>query len=914
MGRMRQILSRARVLIHLTKFDDELCEEMRLHIEMITEENIRAGMSERQARRDAMMRFGNRTIMEETSREVWIHRAFETVIQDIRYGLRMIARTPGFTIVAVLSLALGIGANTAIFTVMDSLMLKMLPVKDPRRLVTLEIADYKIGDFTLSSFSYPAYASLRDNNEVFDGLLASGGGGTPQFVMNGPGASGQVETATMRLVSGNYFSTLTVRPIIGRTITEDDDKVGAALPVVVIGYDYWKSRFGLDPSVVGRTFAVTDTSFTIIGVAPPGFFGTQVGETPDMFAPLAIQPILAHGESMIDRLSSHWLSLMARLKPGISIQQADANSNVAYRRVVDQEASSIKDAKSREQVIQQHLRVSPGGRGQTSWIRDSLSTQLLILMGIVGIVLLIACANIANLMLARGSARRKEISVRLALGAGRSRLVRQLLTESLILALLGGAFGLFLAFLGSGFLVRLVSTGSLPVLLDLHPDLGTLGFTAGICVLTGLLFGLAPALRATRVDLAPALKERASYSAISRHGLGKALVAGQVALSLLLLVGAGLFARTYQKLRGLDLGFDQAHLYQVFWDAWSSGYKNEKLAVLFDEATERVSSLPGVLSVSLSETGLFSRSISLGWVTVEGNTSAEPDEEARCRSDRVGRSFFETVGMTIARGRSFGPEDSARSPKVAVINESLAQHYFGGADPIGKRIYYRDPERKDPIEVVGIVKDAKYLDLRGPTPPMLYTPYVQGENKDKDDLRGINLIEVKAIGEPASLASAIRNQIYSLDRNLAVESIDPLGGLVNDSLVQERAIATISSFFSLLALMLAGIGLYGIMSYSVNQRTAEIGIRLALGARPGKVEWLVLKETLLLLAIGIGTGLAAAVASTRLISSFLFGLSPVDPLAIIVATMVMAAVSVLAGYLPARRASRVDPMVALRYE
>jgi predicted permease len=914
MGRMRQILSRARVLIHRKKFDDELGEEMRLHIQMITEENIRAGMSERQARKDAMMRFGNRTIMEETSREVWLHRAFETVLQDLRYGLRMIARTPGFTIVVVSSLALGIGANTAIFTVMDSLMLKVLPVKDPRGLVNLEIADYKIGDFSVSSFSYPAYASLRDNNDVFDGLIASAGIDAWQIVMTGPGTSGQTETASTKLVSGNYFSTLGIRPIIGRTITEEDDRAEAALPVVVIGYDYWKRRFGLDPSVVGRTFAVTDTSFTIVGVAPPGFFGTLVGASPNMFAPLTSQPILQHRDSMLDRSSAHWLRLMARLKAGVSIQQAAANSSVAHRQHVEEEARSIQDVRKSEQILQQHLRVSPGQRGETSGIRDSLSTSLLILMGIVGAVLLIACANIANLMLARGSARRKEISVRLALGAGRARLVRQLLTESLILAFLGGAFGLFLAFLGSGLLVRLVSTAPQPLLLDLHPELGTLGFTAGACLLTGLLFGLAPALRATRIDLAPALNQRASSSAISRHGLGRALVAGQVALSLLLLVGAGLFARTFQKLRAVDLGLDQANLYQVSWDTWSSGYKNEKLAVLFNEATERVSSLPGVLSVSLCATGLFSQEIRFGALTVDGNASAGPDEETQCYSDRVGTNFFEMAGMTITRGRAFGAGDSAKSPKVAVINETLARHYFGVTDPIGTRIYYRDFEHKDPIQVVGMVKDAKYLDLREPAPPLVYLPYFQGENKNKDDLRDIHLMEIKAIGEPASLASAIRTQIYSLDRNLAVESIDPVGGLVNDSLVQERAIATISSFFGLPALLLAGIGLYGTMSYSVNQRTAEIGIRLALGAGPGKVQWLVLRETLLLLAIGIGVGLAAAVASTRLISSFLFGLSPVDPLAIIVATVVMASVSVSAGYLPARRAARVDPMAALRYE
>jgi len=699
------------VLFHPKQFDDELGEEMRGHIERLVEEGIRTGLSHRDARKYAARRFGNGTIVQEQSKEVWIYRWLETLIQDIRYGLRMIARSPGFAAVAVLSLALGVGANTAIFTVIDALMLKALPVREPSRLVDVELADYKIGDFTVASLSYPAYARLRDDNQVFDGILASGNGGPIQFVMSGSGGSGQVESASLKLVSGNYFTTLGVPALIGRTLSEEDDRVGAGNPVAVVSNDYWKRRFNRDPSVVGKSFDLTDTSFTIIGVLPAGFFGTQVGDSPEMFAPLAIQPLLAHGESMLDKASSHWLSLMARLKPGMSNTEAEANSNTIYRQALEENASNIKDARSREQFLRQHLKLKQGLRGQTSWMRNSLSTSLIILMCIVAMVLLIACANIANLMLARGSARRKEISVRLALGASRSRLIRQLVTESLILAIAGGLAGLFLASAGSASLVRLVSTGSQPLVLDTQPDLGVFAFTAVVSVLTALLFGVAPAFRATMVNLAPSLNERTGSLAGSGHRLGKILVSAQIALALLLLIGAGLFARTFQKLSRIDLGFDQAHLYQVSWDTWSTGYKNQRLAAIFDEAAKRVSALPGVQSVSLSTSGLFSRTLSFGPVIVEGSTSQNENDDETCHFDSVGASFFRTVGMTIVRGRGFGAEDTATSSRVAVINETAAHRYFGETNPVGKRVY-TDNDRKAPIEIVGIVKDAKYQDLR----------------------------------------------------------------------------------------------------------------------------------------------------------------------------------------------------------
>ena len=934
MAKLRELMGRILFLFRRSRFDDELSEEMRLHIELMTRQNVAAGMSESEARRDALLRFGNEALMQEKSRDIWVYGALQALVQDLRYGLRLMGRAPGFTIVAVVSLALGIGANTAIFSVVDSLMLRMLPVRDPGRLVEVSVADYVIGDASVSSFSYPAYTRLRDNNEVFDGLMATGGvgrqtiafdvqdKGSHDTVANDP--AGQVETVKLALVSGNYFSTLGVNPTLGRTIAPDDDRAGSGQAVAVISYSYWKRRFALDTAVIGRTFTMADTSYSVVGVTAPAFFGTEVGESSDIFVPLTMQPVLSRRNSNLESFGTLWLRLIGRLKPGVSEAQATADLNTTYRRVLGERAAApeeehwVKDPATRDGYLRQHVTVSPGGKG-ASTLRENFSKPLAILMGIVGMVLLITCVNIANLMLARGAARRREISVRLALGAARSRLVRQLLTESLMLAEIGGALGLLVAGWGSQTLLNLVSKQSSRVSLDVHPDLTVLAFTTGVTLLTGVLFGLAPALGATRLNLTPALNDRAGTGA-SRGRLGKALVAVQVMLSLLLLIGAGLFVHSFKKLAGRELGFDRAGVWQVSWDTYATGYKDDRLANMFNAITDRVSSLPGVLSVSISGTGLFSGSIGFGPIAVEDETGPV-DESMNCHFDKVGTNFFETVGMPILRGRGFGPQDVANAPLVAVINEEAARRYFEGTDPIGKRLY-KDPERQgDPIEVVGIAKNAMYYDERDSVAPMVYTPYIQDYHPEKKPagpkataLGGLNNLEIRAVGATAGLWASVRSEIHSIDSNLSIDSITELGELAGESLIQDRATAMLSSFFGLLALGLASIGLYGVMSYSVNRRTAEVGIRLALGARPGTVRWLIMRETLVLLMIGTAGGLVAAVALTRLVSSLLFGLSAMDPASIALATVVLSGASALAGYLPARRASRVDPMSALRCE
>jgi predicted permease len=913
MGIFRQMLMRLRMLLVRRRFDDELSEEMRLHLDMIIEEHVASGMSKREARNKAMRRFGNRTVMEERSREVWTYRTLSSLLQDLHYGLRMMRRAPVFTIVAVASLALGIGANTAIFSVVDALILKMLPVRDPGQLLRLELADYKINDFDIDAFSYPAYIRLRDNNQVFDGLVAIGAAARLDIVLPGPAGAGQSVLMDVTLVSGNYFSVLGVRPILGRSIAPDDDKAGAGQPVAMLSYRCWSRQLGLDPNVIGKTIVIGKTDFTVVGITPPAFFGTSVGSYIDIFVPMAMAPTLGHltnvtttgpGNSPLESFNSFWLSLVGRLRPGVSPIGASANVNVVYQQVLDERASEINNAEAREAYLRQHVTLEPGGRGESS-LRETFSKPLLILLGIVGLVLLIACANIANLMLARGAARRKELSVRLALGAGRFRLIRQLLTESLMIAILGAVAGLALAQWGSIWLVAMVSTGRDPILLNTGVDVRALGFTGGVALLTALFFGLAPALRSTNISLASGLNNRTSNPV--RSALGKALVAGQVALCLLLLIGAGVFIHSLQNLRTIDIGFDRQSVYQVSWDAVATGYNNARMANVFDSVRQRVAGLPGVSSASVSQTGLFS----MGWIGQPIFVDGKPGSNEWERIDRVDPNFFETVGMRIVRGRSFNSQDTANSPKVAIINETLMRRYFDGADPTGKRIYM-DAERQDAYEIVGLVKDAKYTEVREPSLCMVYLPYLQGWQEG--NLKSFNQLEVRAIGNTAGLPATLRAEIHSIDPDLKVQEVSRLSDLIDASLVQERAIAKLSGFFGLLALLLASIGLYGIMSYSVSQRTAEVGIRLALGAAPSRVQWLILRETLLLLAIGIAIGVPVAIAANKLVSTLVYGLSGPDPWAIGLATLLLTAASVLAGYLPARSAARVDPMVALRYE
>ncbi len=846
----------------------------------------------------------------------------ETLLQDLRYGVRMLVKSPGFTAVAVLTLALGIGANTAIFTVINASVLRSLPVPNPQQLVALSNPDahgLAIGNETgdRDLLSYHEFEEFRDRNDIFSGIFAVDSSNFKKDVAIGSsGPNGQTEPAVGSMVSGAYFSVLGVEPIIGRTFGAEVDKDRGANPVAVIGYNFWKRRFALSPAVLGEKIQVHQTPFEIIGVMPPGFSGETVGDSADFWVPVSMQAAVFPGRDFLTQKpgvmeQTAWLAVMARLKPGVTLAQANANINVLFQHVLEDQAGSHLSPENRRELLNQKIVVRDGSKG-LSTVRARFSEPLVMLMVVVGLVLLIACANVANLLLARAATRQREIAVRLALGAGRRRLIRQLLTESVLLAVIGGAFGLLFAQWGDALLVQLVSHSPLPVKLDLEPDLRMLGFTMAVALVTGILFGLAPAFRASRLDLTPVLKGTAQNIAGegggSRLPAGKILVVSQVVFSLLLLVVAGLFLRSFQKLTSVNLGYGRENLLLFRLDSIASGYKGQATTRLFQQLLDTFKTIPGVRAATLSHNGLFSHSESADPISIDGYTP-KPGEEMEARYDEVGPSYFSTIGIPVLLGREIGPQDSGNGPRVALINQTLAQAYFPNTDPIGKRIHDTYPDNPADFEVVGVVADAKYNSLSEKTPKRFYVPAF-----NPIDPPGEANFEIRTFANPAAVASAIREAVKAADRTLPTPQIHTMDELIDGSLVRERMTTRLSTFFGFLALLLACIGLYGVMSYSVARRTNEIGIRMALGAQRGNVIWLVMRETLLMALIGVAIGVAAVLAVTRLIASMLFSVGATDPLAILIAVLVMLGVAALGGYIPARRASHVDPMVALHYE
>jgi predicted permease len=856
----------------------------------------------------------------------------DEMIQDLRFGVRMLLKNRAFTAVATLSLALGIGANTAIFSLISAALLRTLPVKDPERLVVFTTVRPEGEPY--NSYSFPLIERFNQNNRSFAGIIASS---LPERLqMTDPGAGGQAESSQAARVSGNFFSVLGVDAVVGRALTEDDDKASNPQPVVVISYKFWKNRFGLDPGVVGRKITLNEFPFTIVGVAPPGFFGFEVGQNPDLWWPLQMTPQVPNaprGPRVLSQGNS-WLSVMARLKPGVEIEQARAEMDAVFKHHLNEiysgSAASLTPAQRRSR-FEQSIRLDSGATGLLgSSLRRTIAQPLFILMCAAGLVLLIACANVANLLLARAAVRRKEIAVRLSLGAGRFRLVRQLLTESLLLAALGGALGLFFARWGMTLLLAyLPGWGS--VTLDPALDAQALGFMLVVTLLTGVLFGLAPALRATRLDLSSSLKNTVSESAgRSRLAPHKALVVAQVALSIFLLVGAGLFVRSLQNLKSLDAGFDRENVTLFALDTGSD--PPARRVNLQKQLLERLESLPGARSASLSHLPLLSDTRITSSITVEGYAQ-KPDEDMGCHRLWVGPKFFATMGIPLLQGRDFSsqelqpvagdPSDNAapgqssqpqaNAQLAAVINQTMARHFFGEQNPIGRRFRFSSgPLTVFPIEIIGVVKDAKYENLREQSRRIFYLSFFQWPY----DIRQMadQQILLRAFGDPSNTAAAIQHAVRELDSRSQVLDLRTMNDVVDESLTLERFVAQLGGFFSLCALLLACIGLYGVISYGAARRTNEIGIRMALGARSADIARMVMKESILLVAAGIAIGLGAALGAMRLISSLLFGLAPNDPATIVAAVLLMVAVAALAGYLPARRASRVDPMTALRRE
>ena len=837
--------------------------------------------------------------------------------KDIRFGLRTLAKSPAFTVVAVLTLALGIGANTALFSLVNGLLLRHLPVSHPEELVAVGLP-YRVnssseGTPRLDLFSLPLYHALAENSRSFDGLLASGQSGHLDMRVEGAPANSAAEHPHGRLVSGNYFSVLGVRAAIGRTITGDDDRAGGSSPpVVVLGYDYWQRRFAQDPAVLGRQLSVNARKFTIVGVAAPGFFGEVVGARADLWIPASQQPLVNPGRNWVNDPHESWLLLMGRLKPGVTMEQAQAELDPLAHRLLPTLPNVKLDPDDLVEIAKRHVPVSAGGMGFSS-IRARFSQPLLLLLGMVGVVLLICCANIANLMLTRAAARTREIGVRLAMGAPRFRLVRQLFTESLLLSLLGTVCGCVLAVWCTRLLLQLASYGPNAIPLDVHADLRVLGFTLGIAVLTAVFFGLAPALRAIRVDLIAALKPsmgRTGHGS-GRSGkfqAGKALVIAQVAVSLLLLTGAGLLVRSLQNLIHQDVGFDRNHLLIVETDPVASGYAQKQMDSMMGQISAALAELPGVTGVVSSYNGLFNGSDS-GTVLGVGDFQRTARDDREAAYDMVGPDYFRIIGAHILRGRGIEPQDTATSAKVAVISRGLAEYQYAGVNPIGHHLLSGDLEHPTPLEIVGVVSDIKESELAGPPARRFFVPLAQRT----DDIGYLRFI-VRTAGDAGAIQKSVQARMAERYPNLRVLDASPVDELMREDVTEQRLLAQLSSFFGGLALLLAVTGLYGVISYTTSLRTNEIGIRMALGAPSGAVLRMVLGESLGLLVAGIALGGALAFGALRVLSSRLYGLSATDPGTFAGAALVLALAVVLAGYLPARRAARVNPLEALHEE
>jgi putative ABC transport system permease protein len=827
-----------------------------------------------------------------------------TFWQETKYAVRGLRKAPGLVTVVVLTLGLGIGANAAIFSLLDQVRLRMLPVKDPGQLVFLDgPGAFQGRTFNNMTFSYPMYTDFRDRNEVFTGLLA-------RFPTAMTAVwQGRSERVNGDLVSGNYFEVLGVRPAIGRLFNPEDDRTPGAHPLVVLSFGFWQRRFGGDPSVLNQTLVVNGHPMTIVGVAGPGFRGLQVGSSSDVMVPLMMKPQMTPTWNDLDNRRSRWLTIMGRLKPGTTADAAEVQLNVIYRQINEQEVQAIPNASAtfRQRFASKHLEVLPAGRGLSD-LRTQFARPLVVLMCMVGVVLLIACANVANLLLARATSRQKEIALRLALGASRGRIVRQQLIESLLLAMTGASLGLVLAVWTGRLLLAALPGDPTTQTLTATPDLRVVGFTLLLAVLTALVFGVAPALSATRPAVTAALKEEAgSVAGGGRQArVRRALVVGQVAMSVLLLAGAGLFARSLYNLRSVDPGFTVENLLTFSMDPSLSGYKSDRTLALFEQVQEAIGTVAGVRSVSMSEIGAFSGNAWGMTVRVNGYQQKE-EEDMNPNVDGVGPRFFATLGVPLIAGREFSEKDTASSPKVAIINQTMARYFFGDGNAIGRRFGFGRGKPTE-IEIVGVVKDTRTLQLNSAPPRFVYIPYSQDEGVTQ-----LTFI-VRAAGDPGAAAAAVRQAVERLDPNLPIFDMKTMSAQVSESLYVERMVAALSVAFGALATVLAAIGLYGVMSYAVARRTREIGIRMALGAERTRVLWLVLREVTILAVAGVACGLLGAFYLTRQIESQLFGLSAHDPVTLATSVVLLLVVALIAGWIPARRATAIDPMVALRVE
>jgi predicted permease len=831
---------------------------------------------------------------------------FSDVRHDLRYGIRQLSQAPGFAVIAILTLALGIGANTAIFSLMNAVIFRPLPVKAPYELVFFGDARGEGSTEYLTNgvlFSYRFYRDFRERNRIFSQIAAVH---SVLFGAHGRvGGNPNTEKIGVELVSGTYFNTLGLRPAAGRLIGEDDDRVAGGHPVAVASYAWWQRRLAGNPAFIGQTVSINSTVYAIVGVAPPGFFGVTVGRSPDLWIPLAMEAEISPAWNGLDKKRFLTLHIVARLMHGSTATRASAETTSLYRQIASEHAAADASARELDAIRRQQIELTSAATGRSP-LRIQFSSTLAILMGAVAMVLLIACANVANILLARSLMRQREVAIRISLGAARSRLIRQLL-ESGLIAAVGALLGVFLAWGAGRLLVAMVSKGAETVPIQVAPDLPVLFFTLMVTVLTVLLFGTAPAFFSTHVDVAPSLKEgRTSTSSPKRNRLGRALVAGQVALSLVLLAGAGLFLRSLRNLEGADSGFDKADVLVMGVDPAASGYKGDaRLEAMMQQVEERVGSLPGITGTSfvlfLFDSGWWSDGI-----RVPGRAPLESDPNVI--HNMVGPQFFDVLKMPFVSGRGFDARDTFASPKVAVINETMARIYFDNA-PLGRTFSQPDDPDLQNLQVIGVVRDAKYEELDEKQRPAAYYPHAQHIGG-----RFFYTLIARHRGEPAALAPEVRKTIHEVDPNLTLGEMTTLQQIVADSVVDKRLVAQLSAFFAAAAAFLACIGVYGVMSCGIARRTQEFGIRIALGSRKHQLLWLILRETLGMTIAGAAIGLLLAMASASFIKSQLFGVSPTDSTTFGLSAFAIMLVALFAGYLPARRAAQTDPMEAFRQE
>jgi len=863
--------------------------------------------------------------------------------RDLRYAVRGLGRSPLFTAVAVFSIALGIGANTAIFTLIDEVLVRMLPVKAPEQLVLFNGSRNHYGSNSGGNMlSFPMYEDFRNNfidtasaptlprvspplpnpaptPKIFSGVFAR------RSMAMVVGIDGQSERIPAELVSGTYFQVLGVRAAIGRVITPDDDRERHASPVAVLSYDYWRNRFGGDPNVIGKTITAQNRALTIIGVSQAGFDGVDIGYVPNLRVPVTMKAEMTPNWDDMDNRRSRWVNVFGRLKPGVTREQALATLQPYFHGLLEQEVLAAPFSNTtpytREQFLKGTMDLLPAAQGRSP-IRQQLSQPLRMLLAIVAGVLLIACANVASLLIARAASRQKEIAVRLALGASRGRIVGQLLVESVLLAAIGGAIGLVIASWTVRFLLEFLPTSETPHVITGALNYRVLGFNFGLALATGLLFGLTPALRSTKPSLAPTLKDQVGSVVGGGVRLRKALVVAQVTISVLLLISAGLFIRTLRNLRVLDLGIRPESMIAFNISPAASGYPPERIPPLYKSLVQRLSSEPGVQSVAFAQMGLLEGNEWDSTVTVEGY-QPQQGEFVNPYCNSVSPGYFKTMGVAVLRGRefdardegaqgtgpAFGNDGRGNGYSHVIVNESFAKKYFGDKDPIGRHVGFGgNPGTPTPLEIVGVVRDSKYTGVRDDIPRTLFFPLLEERTPSSV------VVYIRTTADPATGFSAAQRTVRALDSNVPVYNLRTLERQIDRSLVVERFVATLSTAFGVLATLLAVIGLYGVMAFTVARRTREIGVRMALGAVQGDVVWLVMREVLTLVTAGMLIGLAAAWGLGRLVGAQLYGVTANDPVTIAAAAGILAAVSLAAGYIPALRATRVNPVFALRYE